>query len=34
MSWFINGADNLAKILAEKFRGRLFETVDKTKKEK
>ena len=29
MSWSINGADNLAKILAEKFSGRLFETVDK-----
>ena len=29
MSWSIKGADNLAKILAEKFSGRLFETVDK-----
>lgn len=29
MSWSINGADNLAKILSEKFSGRLFETVDK-----
>ena len=29
MSWSISGADNLAKILAEKFSGRLFETVDK-----
>lgn len=29
MSWSINGADNLAKILSEKFSNRLFETVDK-----
>lgn len=29
MSWSISGADNLAKILAEKFSGRLFDTVDK-----
>ena len=29
MSWSINGADNLAKILAEKFSNRLFDTVDK-----
>lgn len=29
MSWSINGADNLAKILSEKFSNRLFDTVDK-----
>lgn len=29
MSWSINGADNLAKILAEKFSNRLFDTIDK-----
>lgn len=29
MSWSINGADNLAKILSEKFSNRLFKTVDK-----
>lgn len=29
MSWSISGADNLAKILAEKCTNRLFETVDK-----
>lgn len=29
MSWSINGADNLAKILSEKFSNRLFETIDK-----
>ena len=29
MSWSINGADNLSKILAEKFSNRLFSTVDK-----
>jgi hypothetical protein len=29
MSWSINGADNLAKILSEKFSNRLFSTVDK-----
>lgn len=29
MSWSINGADNLSKILAEKFSNRLFDTVDK-----
>lgn len=29
MSWSINGADNLSKILAEKFSSRLFDTVDK-----
>ena len=29
MSWSISGADNLAKILLEKFSNRLFETVDK-----
>lgn len=29
MSWSISGADNLAKILSEKFSNRLFETVDK-----
>ncbi len=29
MSWSINGADNLSKILSEKFSNRLFETIDK-----
>jgi hypothetical protein len=29
MSWSINGADNLSKILSEKFSNRLFDTVDK-----
>lgn len=29
MSWSVNGADNLAKILSEKFSNRLFDTVDK-----
>jgi len=29
MSWSVNGADNLAKILSEKFSNRLFSTVDK-----
>lgn len=29
MSWSISGADNLSKILSEKFSNRLFETVDK-----
>lgn len=29
MSWSINGADNLSKILSEKFSDRLFDTVDK-----
>lgn len=29
MSWSINGADNLAKILSEKFSNRLFDTIDK-----
>lgn len=29
MSWSINGADNLARILAEKFSNRLFDTIDK-----
>lgn len=29
MSWFINGADNLSKILSKKFSNRLFDTVDK-----
>ena len=29
MSWSIKGADNLAKILSEKFSNRLYETVDK-----
>jgi Uncharacterised protein family (UPF0236) len=29
MSWSISGADNLAKILSEKFSNRLFDTVDK-----
>jgi hypothetical protein len=29
MSWSINGADNLSKILAEKFSNRLFSTLDK-----
>lgn len=29
MSWSIKGADNLAKILSEKFSNRLFETLDK-----
>lgn len=29
MSWSINGADNLAKVLSEKFNNRLFDTIDK-----
>lgn len=29
MSWSTNGADNLSKVLSEKFSHRLFETVDK-----
>ena len=29
MSWSVNGADNLSKILSEKFSDRLFDTVDK-----
>lgn len=29
MSWYINGADNLAKILSEKFSSMLFDTIDK-----
>ena len=29
MSWSIKGADNLSKILAEKFSNRLFNTLDK-----
>ncbi|NFI94451.1 hypothetical protein FC961_08645 [Clostridium botulinum] len=29
MSWSINGADNLSKILSEKFSNRLFDTVNK-----
>lgn len=29
MSWSFNGADNLAKILSEKFSNRLFDTMDK-----
>ena len=29
MSWSIKGANNLSKILAEKFSGRLYETIDK-----
>lgn len=29
MSWSVNGADNLAKIISEKFSNRLFDTVDK-----
>ena len=29
MSWSINGADNLAKILSEKFSNKLFDIVDK-----
>ncbi|SFD50836.1 ISLre2 family transposase [Clostridium uliginosum] len=29
MSWSLNGANNLAKILAEKFSNRLFDTIDK-----
>ena len=29
MSWSINGADNLSKILSEKFSNRLFDTIDK-----
>lgn len=29
MSWSVNGADNLAKILSDKFSNRLFDTMDK-----